>query len=108
MKYEIMDCVEAKKITGWHTDMDQEYKGLIPGYLCGYNFEVTKDGVTDFASCTFSYRTPDDLMNSNEDYYSDFLLDCGCIPTGRVIFRGYYTEEYDINERESYCVRVSM
>ena len=108
MKYEIMDCVEAKKITGWHTDMDQEYKGLIPGYLCGYNFEVTKDGVTDFASCTFSYRTPDDLMNSNEDYYSDFLLDCGCIPTGRVIFRGYYQEEYDINERESYCVRVSM
>ena len=108
MKYEIMDCVEAKKITGWGTDMDQEYKGLIPGYLCGYNFEVTKNGVTDFASCTFSYSTPDDIMNSNEDYYLDFLLDCGCIPTGRVIFRGYYTEEYDINERESYCVRVDM
>lgn len=108
MKYEIMDCVEAKKITGWDTDMDQEYKGLIPGYLCGYNFEVTKNGVTDFASCTFSYSTPDDIMNNNEDYYSDFLLDCGCIPTGRVIFRGYYQEEYDINERESYCVRVPM
>ena len=108
MKYEILNCEEAKKITGWDTDMDQEYKGLIPGYLCGYNFEVTKNGVTDFASCTFSYSTPDDIMNSNEDYYSDFLLDCGCVPTGRVIFRGYYTEEYDINERESYCVRVDM
>lgn len=108
MKYEIMDCVEAKRITGWDIDMDQEYKGLIPGYLCGYNFEVTKDGVTDFASCTFSPRAPDDLMNRNEDYYSDFLLDCGCIPTGRVIFRGYYQEEYDINERECYCIRVPM
>lgn len=108
MKYEIMDCAEAKRITGWDIDMDQEYKGLIPGYLCGYNFEVTKNGVTDFASCTYSPCTPDDLMNNNRDYYSDFLQDCGCTPTGRVIFRGYYIEEYDINEHEEYVVRIPM
>ena len=107
MKYEILNCEEAKRITGW-SDVDQEYKGLIPGYLCGYNFEVTKNGVTDFASCKFSYNTPDDIMNNNEGYYVYFLEDYECVPTGRVIFRGYYTKEYDIDERESYVLRVQM
>ena len=107
MKYEIMNCAEAKKLTGWNRDMDQEYKGLIPGYACGYNFEVTKDGVTDFESCTFEYDTPDGVMAPGS-LYPDFLFDVGCEPTGRVIFRGYYTEEYDIEEREEYFVRVPM
>lgn len=106
MKYEIMNCEEAKRVTGWTIDMDQEYKGVIPGYACGYNFEVTKNGVTDFASCTYSHLTPEDLMDLEKDWYSDFLQDCGCTPTGRVIFRGYYQEEYDIDEREEYFVRV--
>ena len=47
-------------------------------------------------------------MNNNEGYYAYFLEDYGCVPTGRVIFRGYYTEEYDPYERESYVVRVQM
>ena len=38
MKYTIIDREEAKRITGWDTDMDQEFKGLVPGYACGYNF----------------------------------------------------------------------
>ena len=104
MNYTIIDREEAKRITGWDTDMDQEFKGLVPGYACGYNFEVTKDGKTDFASCTFEYDTPDGVMNSG-GYYGDFLFDMGCEPTGRVIFRGYYREEYDPYEREAYFVR---
>ena len=107
MKYEIMNRVEAEKLTGWNTDMDQEYKGFIPGYACGYNFEVTKNGVTDFASCTFEYGTPDEVMAPGS-FYPYFLFDMGCEPTGRVIFRGYYKEKYDINEREEYFVRVPM
>lgn len=104
MKYTIIDREEAKRITGWTTDMDQEFKGLVPGYACGYNFEVTKDGKTDFASCTFEYDTPDGIMNGG-GYYGEFLFDMGCEPTGRVIFRGYYREEYDPYERDVYFVR---
>ena len=104
MKYVIIDREEAKRITGWTTDMDQEFKGLVPGYACGYNFEVTKDGKTDFASCTFEYDNPDGVMNGG-GYYGDFLFDMGCEPTGRVIFRGYYREEYDPYERDVYFVR---
>lgn len=104
MKYVIIDREEAKRITGWTTDMDQEFKGLVPGYACGYNFEVTKDGKTDFASCTFKYDTPDEVMAPGS-FYPDFLFDMGCEPTGRVIFRGYYREEYDPYEHDVYFVK---
>ena len=104
MKQVIIDCEEAKRITGWTTDMDQEFKGLVPGYACGYNFEVTKDGKTDFASCTFQYDTPDEVMAPGS-FYPDCLFDMGCEPTGRVIFRGYYREEYDPYEHDVYFVR---
>lgn len=104
MKYVIIDKEEAKKITGWETFMvDYEYRGVIPGYFCGYNFEViTRDGKIDFFSTTFTCLTPDELMNSDCEYYAEFIEDCGCKPTGRVIFRGYYTEGYDFDERETY------
>ena len=104
MKYVIIDCEEAKRITGWTTDMDQEFKGLVPGYACGYNCEVTKNGKTDFASCTFQYDIPDEVMAPGS-FYPAFLFDMGCEPTGRVIFRGYYREEYDPYERDVYFVR---
>jgi hypothetical protein len=102
MKCTVIDREEAKKITGWTKDMDQEYKGVVPGYACGYNFEVTKDGRTDFASCTFEYDTPDDVLDG---FYGEFLYDVRCTPTGRVIFRGYYREEYDPHERDVYFIR---
>lgn len=53
MKYNIINCEEAKRITGWDKDMNHEYRGPISGYYCGYNFEVKKGNITDFASCTF-------------------------------------------------------
>lgn len=103
MNYTIIDREEAKRISGWESDMNQEYKGVVPGYACGYNFEVTKNGKTDFASCTFEYDTPDGLM-SGDSSYNNFLFDMGCNTTGRVIFRGYFREEYDPDEHENYFI----
>lgn len=45
-------------------------------------------------------------MNPEKDWYSQYLHDVGCESTGRVIFRGYYKEDYDEYERDYYYVNA--
>lgn len=83
----------------------ETYHGIIPGYHCGYNFEVkTRDGRVDFMACTFDTRSPEDFVEDEEQKdYMDYL---GFVYTGRVIFRGYYEEHYDFEERDYYYTKV--
>lgn len=84
----------------------ETYHGVIPGYSCGYNFEVkTRDGRIDFMSCTFDSREPEEC--AEDECQKDHMAFLGLTYTGRVIFRGYYEEHYDYEERESYYTKVA-
>ena len=88
---------------GW-SDVE-EYHGIIPGLLCGYNFEaVAPDGRVDFLSCVYHEGTPEEAVASESWYWFDCL---NLTLTGRVVFRGYYEEEYDFEERDFFVKKVA-
>lgn len=91
-------------VEGW--DDCEEFHGIIPGYACGYNFEVvTRDGRVDFMSCVFEHGTPSEVANGEFEQW--YMEDLGFTYTGRVVFRGYYEEHYDFEERDYYYKKVA-
>ena len=89
-------------VDGWSCE---KFHGVIPGYACGYNFEVTdRNGRTDFMSCQFEYGTPAEVAMSEFEQWR--MENYGFTYTGRVAFRGYYEEHYDFEERDSYYTKV--
>lgn len=89
-------------VEGWTCE---EYHGVIPGYVCGYNFEVTdRNGRTDFMSCQFEYGDPSEVAQGESQTW--LMEDCGLTYTGRVAFRGYYEEHYDFEERDTFYTKV--
>lgn len=90
-----------------------ENKGVVPGYLRMFNFEVEniETGDVDYMGATGFYGTPKQFIEEwaygdDDTHYFDTVLYKGFKPTGRVVFRGYYTEKYDPYERDSYVVEV--
>jgi len=84
--------------------------GYVPGFLRGYNFEFRhkETGKLDYSSCRFFYESViRELENSDMAKFegTPFYLESlnGYEPTGRAIFRGYYTE-YWYEEERDWCV----
>lgn len=103
MTFEIIKNSESK--TGYKIP-DNEFKGLIPGLLCGWQFEfINANGEINYNSVTFEHMTPERLAYQYGEENA-FMIERwnGWQPTGRVIFRGYY-EEYYYAEEHDWCVR---
>lgn len=79
-----------------------EYKGVLFGLSCGWQFEMTKDGKVEYTSVTFFEGDADECAACG--YALDWYTELGWRATGRAVFRGYYTEHYDYAEREEYYI----
>lgn len=105
----ITETVPASSI--WPTAEDHVDYGAIPGLLRGYNIEVkTQKGVVDWMSAAFIYGEPEGTTGDsfNDEWRIESRKDWGFEPTGRITFRGYYTEEYDFEERETFVKPVAV
>lgn len=96
-------------------DNDCEFKGYFPGYTTGFCLEYIKDGQIVYGgmTCTDDF---DEILVPSQDHntpWNDLGIsaECasfnGCIPTGTIVFRGYFTKQYDWHEREEYVVDAS-
>lgn len=100
MNYTIIKNSESH--TGYDIP-DCTFEGL-KNYANGWQFECEKDGKIGYSSVAFGYGMPD-----AKDFETTIDL-CrwnGWEPTGRVIFRGYYEEYYDCDERDWYYEEVT-
>lgn len=99
--FKAVEFVPASSI--WPTAKSYKDKGIIPGYVRGYNIEITSPkGQTDWLSCNFIYGEPE--VDLNDEYNLWRRSDWGWVPTGRITFRGYYTEYWYAEERD-WCVK---
>ena len=99
------EYVKASEI--WPTTEDFEDKGQRPGFVRGYNPEiVTKDGKIDFMSCAYIDGEPEEYFYG--EFYQFYLDEYGFKLTGRICFRGYVREEYDLNERDTFVIPVNI
>ena len=87
-----------------HTDWtvkDQKYYGFVPGFIRGWCFEFkNENGEYAYNSMNCFGVEPEQYVDTlGEDA---FLIERfnGYEPTGRVMFRGYFTEHYDPVERD--------
>ena len=109
MKFEIIKNSESS--TGYDIP-DDTFHGQIPGLAMGWQFEVRNVrnknydiGHVDYYSVTFSHLMPEDFVE--KDGYEEYVANNGWELTGRVIFRGYYEEEWDFENYEWYYDEVS-
>ena len=80
---------------------------MIPGIVNGWMFEFRdKKGNINYNSTSYHWGTPEDYCDSWLQYGEDALFEMerwnGYEPTGRVVFRGYATEHYDVDEHDWY------
>jgi len=115
MKTNIITIDEFNKRSGknWKTDNDCEFHGVIPGYICGFCVEATKDGKISAGTCCFT-NDFEEIINPNDNAYwndlgisEDLLNINGWKATGNIVFRGYFTEHWDWDEREEYYTDAS-
>lgn len=85
---------------------DSEWIGIIPGVANGWQIEYSKGGAFEYGSVTFQFGMIEADVARYEGYCGSWLFEIprmnGWEPTGRVVFRGYYTEHYDFDERDYY------
>lgn len=93
----------------WSTENDCEFHGVIPGFVCGWNVECEKDGKIDYCSmvCTNDYEkmivpSYDDCDYNDLGISADLAGQNGWKPTGNIAFRGYFTEYYDYEYRDTF------
>lgn len=97
----LTEVVPANSI--WPTAQNCIDKGIVPGFLRGYNIEVTnRNGKTYWMDCQYIDCEPEDYFNC--EWQQEHRSDWGLTPTGRITFRGYYHEEYDPDEREHFVI----
>lgn len=97
--FKITEYIPASQI--WSTAEDHTDIGEIHGMMRGYNIEVaTKDGTVDWMSAEWIPGDPETVFN--DEYHTWSRADWGLKPTGRICFRGYGEEEYDMEERDFY------
>ena len=97
----VTEYVPANEI--WPNAKALIYKGVKSGLCTGWCVEVTNwKGQTYWRSCTFGWGSAEEIFN--DDFWTWHWEDAGETPTGRVSFRGYYIEEYDVSERDYYYV----
>lgn len=92
---------------------DSKYVGVIPGLVCGWQFEfVNKDGKIGYNSVAYYEGTPEEYCETWLRFGPDALFEGerwnGYEPTGRVVFRGYGSEYYDSEYREWFVRDVEI
>lgn len=115
MKTNIITVKEFNARSGknWKDENTCDFHGIIPGYICGFCVEAEKDGKVNAGSCCFTndYEeiiNPEYNRNWNDLGISENLLNMnGWKATGNIVFRGYYTEHWDYEEREEYYLDAS-
>lgn len=121
MKTNVISVKEALENGTWNWERqenDIEFKGIIPGYVCGWCVEVKRDGEINYCSTTFSndyeeFRFPED-ENGNLCPYNDIglsaamAMDNGWEPTGNIVFRGYFKSVWDSYYNEEGYVEASQ
>lgn len=89
------------------TSNDVEFKGIITGLVCGVCVECSKDGKIDYCSIVFTNDLDEIKMPSYTEVTdwnslgisADLASSNGWRPTGNIVFRGYYNESWDFEER---------
>lgn len=114
----IIDTATANA-TGFYkwfgAENDCQYYGEIPGYVRAFCVEVRKDNALGYSSVVFVPACEGTEMRfpmNGRDYtelglVAEMCVDRGYTPTGRIVFRGYYTAEWDADEYEEYFVPAS-
>lgn len=98
-KFDVM--VPANEI--WPNAKAPVYKGVKSGLCTGWCVEVTTwKGETYWRSCDFTHFSPEEEYNN--DFWTWHWEEAGENPTGRISFRGYYLQEYDVEERDYYYI----
>lgn len=96
--------------TGWQDNGEKDY-GYIDGYLRGYNieFQNKETGEINYSSAIFVERNVENYYQNRIDEWGEIGYEPfeteknkGLEPTGRAVFRGYYTERYNAEERETF------
>ena len=95
MKFEIITNSQSK--TGYDIP-DSIYRGRVPGFAMGFQVEAEKDGEIGYTSVDFVWKTPDEIAEDEDALMLFTLMNPEWKPTGRVVFRGYYEEEWDDGE----------
>lgn len=99
-EFKIKEFVPAHTI--WEGAKSYKDKGAISGYLRGYDIEVTNlEGTPYWADCQFIEGEPEQYFNNEFQLWHREMW--GLTPTGRITFRGYYTE-YWYEEERDWCV----
>lgn len=102
MKFEIIKNSQSE--TGYDIPDDTFY-GCLPGLVNGWQYEARN--VSDkrfpvgkilYFSVSYQWGMPED----EEEFQSYHASNYGWELTGRVVFRGYAHEEYDLEERDYY------
>lgn len=98
--------------TGYDIE-DKEYKGIINGLCCGWQFEFKNDANEfNYNSVTYYKGTPEEYCDSWLQFGEEALFETerwnGWKPTGRVIFRGYAEEYYDDEYRDWFVKSVEV
>lgn len=97
----------------WTLNNDCDFHGIVDGYVCGFCVEAIKDGKIGYGSCCFTNDIEEILDPEYNNYWNDLGISANLLElngwtiTGDIAFRGYYTEEYDFNEREEYYLDAS-
>lgn len=105
MKFEIIKNSQSN--TGYSIP-DDMFKGKTD-HLYGWQFElVDSTGKIAYSEVKYTYLTPEEYTASEESGYMNWLMGYkGQSFTGRVIFRGYYEEEYSLEWRDYYLTKVA-
>ena len=99
--FKATEFVPANSI--WETAKVYKDKGAVPGYLRGYDIEVTTPkGDLYWMDCHYISGEPEEYFN--EEFQRWHREEWGLVPTGRITFRGYYTEYWYAEERD-WCVK---
>ena len=89
----------------WPSSVSHNDKGEKPGYVRGYNIEVTtRDGNLEWLSCEYIEEDPQEFFN--DDFHLWYYKEHGWTPTGRITFRGYAIQRYDWEERDMFIYPV--
>lgn len=102
--FTIKEYVPAAEI--WPNAENHIDYGYKSGLVRGYNVEVsTVDGVTAWLSCSYIHEDPEEYFN--DEFHQWLWNEHQWTPTGRICFRGYAVEKYDVEEHDFYVVPVN-
>jgi len=102
-KFEVIS-VSASELSFKNKIPNEEFFGVLPGLMHGWQFEFTRNGEIGYNSVYYSYSSPEENAEIEQwNFESERMF--GWTPTGRVVFRGYGAEGEWIPEEREYSVR---